>query len=66
HLPSEAHGMGLKSADVNACFCCSKCHDVLDGRVPNDDWHSNKEWYMRRAQYRTLKRWVEMGMVVIK
>jgi hypothetical protein len=27
-------GMGLKAPDTAACFGCSSCHDVLDGRAP--------------------------------
>jgi len=27
-------GMGLKAPDTEACFGCSSCHDVLDGRAP--------------------------------
>lgn len=26
-------GMGLKRADIHASFCCSACHDVIDGRA---------------------------------
>lgn len=27
-------GMSLKAPDTAACFGCSSCHDVLDGRAP--------------------------------
>lgn len=27
-------GMGRKAPDTAACFGCSSCHDVLDGRTP--------------------------------
>lgn len=30
-------GMGLKAPDTAACFGCSACHDVLDGRRPRPD-----------------------------
>ncbi len=26
-------GMGIKHDDRHAAFCCSACHDVIDGRV---------------------------------
>ena len=26
-------GMGIKSHDIHGAFCCSSCHDQLDGRV---------------------------------
>ena len=25
-------GMGLKSNDIHGAYCCSACHDVVDGR----------------------------------
>ena len=25
-------GMGMKSADLLGAYCCSDCHDVVDGR----------------------------------
>jgi len=28
-------GMALKHSDIHIAYCCSKCHDVLDGRVPS-------------------------------
>ena len=30
----DGKGMGLKAPDTAACFGCSSCHDVLDGRKP--------------------------------
>ena len=29
-------GMGLKHADIHGAYCCSACHDVIDGRVQTD------------------------------
>lgn len=31
---ADGKGMGLKAPDTAACFGCSSCHDVLDGRRP--------------------------------
>lgn len=31
---ADGKGMGLKAPDSEACFGCSSCHDVLDGRAP--------------------------------
>jgi hypothetical protein len=33
----DGKGMGLKAPDHAACFGCSSCHDVLDGRVKRPD-----------------------------
>jgi len=70
HLPDESHGMAMKSDDISACYCCSSCHDILDMRVqisPKDqlDWLDSREFYMRRAQTRTLRRMIEKGLVAI-
>lgn len=68
HLPDESHGMARKADDISACFACSSCHDVIDGRAmwpasnePFSGWH--KEWYMRRAMVRTWRRLIEKGVV---
>ncbi|MGR3221211.1 MAG: DUF1364 domain-containing protein [Candidatus Anammoxibacter sp.] len=67
HLPDESHGMGKKSDDISAAFGCSACHDVIDGRVPTPPLvKADMDFYMRRAQTRTLRRWIEMGLVKIK
>lgn len=34
----DGKGMGLKAPDTEACFGCSSCHDVLDGRAPMPSW----------------------------
>jgi len=31
HLPGG--GMGAKSLPIHGAYCCSSCHDVVDGRV---------------------------------
>lgn len=64
HLPDESKGMGRKADDICACFACSACHDVLDGRI--NHWpitEADREFYMRRALIRTWRKWVEMGLI---
>lgn len=34
---ADGKGMGLKAPDTAACFGCSACHDVLDGRRPRPE-----------------------------
>lgn len=29
-------GMGIKAHDIHGAYCCTACHDVLDGRVKSD------------------------------
>ena len=33
-------GMGYKSHDIHGSYCCSSCHDVIDGRVPYDGYYN--------------------------
>ena len=66
HLPSEFGGMGKKSPDFCACFACSDCHDVIDGRVHSCTMVEDKEWYMRRAMVRTWKAWIDEGYIEVK
>ena len=69
HLPDESHGMGRKADDLSACYACGACHDVLDGRQrwpESEDRPDVRQFYMRRAQTRTLRRLVELGVVTIK
>lgn len=35
---ADGKGMGIKAPDTEACFGCSACHDVLDGRAPRPGW----------------------------
>lgn len=37
NLLADGKGMGLKAPDHAACFGCSACHDVLDGRAKRPD-----------------------------
>lgn len=66
HLPDESHGVSRKSDDISACFACEYCHDVIDRRVMFPLCEEDREFYMRRAITRTMRRWIEMGLVVIK
>ncbi len=66
HLPSEKGGKGFKSSDLCCCDACSSCHDCLDGRRFDGEFETHKEFYMRRAQLRTLERLFDEGILCIK
>ena len=66
HLPDESGGMGRKSDDLSGVFACDLCHDCIDGRRPWGGEYEAREWYQRRAQVRTWRRLVELGIVSIK
>jgi len=66
HLPDESHGMGLKADDFCAAFGCSSCHDVVDGRVRVPEYTGNEGFYNNRANRRTIRKWIDMGLITIK
>lgn len=67
HLPDESHGISRKSDDLSGAFGCDACHSVIDGRAA---WPAgekpHREWYFRRAQTRTWRRLLELGVISIK
>ncbi len=65
HLPDESSGKGLKADDISACFACVDCHAVLDGQNNFYVSQEDREFYMRRAQTRTLRVWRGLGLINI-
>ena len=45
-------GMGAKRLDLHGAYCCSACHDAIDGRVAVSDIEPD-----------TLRLWFLQGMV---
>lgn len=64
HLPSDISG--YKPTDLSSCYCCSSCHDLIDRRVWSDEFESGRDWYLRRAQVRTLTRMLDKGLITVK
>lgn len=63
HFPDESHGVAIKSDDISGAFGCSACHDIVDRR--DNRWQSyeqDRDFYMRRAQTRTIRRLFELGV----
>lgn len=67
HIPTkDTNGMGMKVDDAtSAAFGCSSCHDVVDGRIKNDEYKNNKWFYNFRALGRTQRRWIELGLMKV-
>lgn len=65
-------GTGIKPSDVTGAFCCSSCHDWLDGRSNltieylRGDYQGDRNFYALRGMVRTMTRLVEMGVVKIE
>lgn len=68
HLPSEFHGMALKSPDWWAVYACSSCHDVIDQRNPmalRELGREEVQLCMFRALYRTQRILQEKGFITV-
>lgn len=44
------HGTGQKVSDIHGAYCCSSCHDVIDGRVKSD---IDRE-FVKQAHYEAI------------
>jgi hypothetical protein len=62
---ADGKGMGLKAPDTEACYGCSTCHDVLDGRRPLPSWltRAQLEQAFDRARATTQKKLKEKGLM---
>ena len=62
HLPNTGlSGVGMKPNDLLACFGCSACHDVIDGRVQTDMGRDQVDGYVTRGHHLTLDYWMRNG-----
>ena len=53
-------GMGQKADDCAGFFACNNCHDDYDnGRI----YEKDKDWFLRRAYYRTIRRLIDKGIL---
>ena len=73
-------GMGMKQPDCEGAYCCSACHDVVDGRVPFEMANSTafgreisrgfNKAYLYLAHFegcvRTRKILIEKGLIILK
>jgi len=58
-------GMGMKSLDIHGAYCCSSCHDAIDGRVPTQ-WTKEelKIWHLEGV-IRTQKKLLEKNIIKV-
>ena len=59
-------GMGTKKSDLFGAFCCSSCHDVVDGRVKVAFNRDTIELWHRQGVERTQQYWLDVGLVALK
>lgn len=59
-------GMSTKKSDLFGAFCCSSCHDLLDGRrKPFGYSREDIELMHRQGVERTQQWWLDNGLVVL-
>ena len=63
HVQFEGGTMGGKADDISACFACSDCHAWLDQHKGTE---LDEMFYAMRAIIRTQRKWVAMGLLVVK
>jgi len=65
-------GMGRKHASIHGAYCCSSCHNLLDGRANLPDWLKGQEMeyvmaYIKLAHLegviRTQELMIEQGLL---
>lgn len=57
-------GVGMKPPDLLGAWCCSDCHNVIDGRVPSKD--CDYAWIrleFAEGCLRTLNKLIEKGLL---
>lgn len=61
HAPSAFKGTGIKSPDYWGAYCCSHCHQILDG---NETAAHDSDWL--RAIFETQEILHARGLLVMK
>ena len=56
-------GMGAKREDIHGAFCCSACHDVLDGRANSNYKPELLELWHHHGVMRTQEIWLREGLI---
>ena len=57
-------GMGRKRSDLHGAYCCSSCHDEVDGRTMRADRDYVKRCFYE-AVFRTQLILIEKGLIKI-
>lgn len=58
-------GTGIKAPDCLAVWCCQRCHDLLDNRVPGMTSQTRQaQWYLALAK--TIVQLFEQDIVRVK
>lgn len=56
-------GMGMKTNDFEAAFCCSACHDAIDGRAKTPFSALELKLMAKEGGERTREIWFNSGVI---
>lgn len=56
-------GMGMKAPDIHGAFCCSACHDIIDGRVNTSLTAGDIIRALYEGIFRTQTIWLREGLL---
>jgi len=58
-------GMGIKAHDIHSAYCCSACHDVIDGRVKTEFSKEEIQIWHDAGIKRTQLKLIEKGLIKV-
>jgi hypothetical protein len=64
HVGSGA-GMGQKTDDIEATFCCSACHAAIDGQTKTEWTNDDLRLMAKEGAERTRKYWLQVGLIKV-
>jgi uncharacterized protein YcfJ len=57
------HGTGRKVNDIHGAYCCSSCHDALDGRVRTNHTREQLQLWHLQGVIETQIKLIEKGLI---
>lgn len=57
------HGTGIKASDLLGAYCCSSCHDVLDGRVRSNYSRNELKLDHYEGVFETQLKLIDKGLI---
>lgn len=57
------HGVGRKVNDIHGAYCCSSCHDALDGRVRTNHTRGQLKLWHLEGVIETQIKLIEKGLM---
>ncbi len=58
-------GMGTKHADIFGAYCCSNCHDLIDGKRVSPFPPIETHYYFHEGIFRTQQILLNKGLITI-